>query len=72
VGKVTEREKELVEKITRMVTYKMRKRNKTLQSFIDFADKHPELRFWQCLFAWTNKGILVDDEDPFYWKGKNK
>ena len=55
-----------------MVTYKMRKRNKTLQSFIDFADKHPELRFWQCLFAWTNKGILVDDEDPFYWKGKNK
>jgi len=28
-------------------------RNKTIQSFIDYADAHPEQRFWQVLRNWS-------------------
>ena len=45
--------------------------NETLKSFVEFCEEHPELRFWQALFAWTGEDIRVGEEDPFYWKNKN-
>lgn len=62
-------------------------RNKTLQSFIDYADAHPEQRFWQALANWANVNYILiaknsswyydtDQQsnltDTFYFKGKNK
>ena len=51
-----------------------------LEDFTKFCNEHPELRFWQALYAWTkfesirikkDKKDLVDS-DPFYWKNKDK
>lgn len=66
----------------------MNKNQKLLQSFVKFADKHPELRFWQSLLNWSKvdhifatrnydigdgKGELLDNlEDTYNWTGKNK
>lgn len=51
-----------------------------LEGFTKFCNEHPELRFWQALYAWTkfesirikkDKNDLVDS-DPFYWTNKDK
>ncbi len=59
------------EKATKPVILKSRTSEKELQSLIAFCTKHPELRFWQAVSAWTKKDITVGGEDPFYWKGKS-
>lgn len=49
----------------------------TLSDFVAFCRKHPELRFWQALRAWSEaeyimyekNGVLVD---TFYWENKNE
>ncbi len=33
--------------------------NRTLKSFIAFYGKHPELRFWQALSAWTKVSFIL-------------
>ena len=33
-------------------------RNKTIQSFIDYADAHPEQRFWQVLRNWSGYNFI--------------
>lgn len=40
-----------------------------LTEFVEFCLAHPELRFWQALYAFTNaEAIQVDGRDPFYWE----
>ena len=47
-------------------------------SFYAFHKKHPQMRFFQALLAFTGyKILLVADgdgelKDPFYWEGKRK
>lgn len=50
----------------------------TTKSLIKFLEKHPELRTWQAIYAWSKlPNIVVLDingkaTDVFYWKGRNK
>ena len=62
--------------------------SKVLRSFVKFAEKHPELRFWQCLDTWlwfdgrgkdNGKYLFVHLEgkkgklvDPYFFTGKNQ
>lgn len=40
---------------------------KAIASLYDFCIQHPELRFWQAVYAWTQaKSIIIDGEDVFY------
>jgi len=48
------------------------KSGELLTDFTKFCYEHPELRFWQALYAWTGRTITVSEEDPFYWEGKDK
>jgi hypothetical protein len=41
-------------------------RNKTLQSFIDYADAHPEQRFWQVLRNWSGFNFIYGSMDDSY------
>lgn len=37
------------------------------EEFIKFLGEHPELRFWQAVYAFTKaEEITVDGKDPFY------
>lgn len=60
---------------------------KTLDSFIDYCVKHPELRFWQALATWSGFGFVFasdtgphdlntfsvnDLENTYYWEGRNE
>lgn len=61
----------------------MKTRNsKTLKSFVDYCNIHPEERFWQALRNWSGHGYIfgtkpnseIGDtdryEDTFYKEGK--
>lgn len=38
------------------------------KDFLQYMEDHPELRFWQALYAYLEAGsIRVGDVDPFYW-----
>jgi len=63
----------------------MNKNEKLLADFSAFCAKHPELRFWQALRAWSGfSAILVADkqdltsniltglQDTYYWDGKTE
>lgn len=44
---------------------RMNKNKKTLESFVEYCDKHPEQRFWQALRNWSGyeaiySGPVVD------------
>ncbi len=30
-----------------------------LKNFVDFCNKHPDLRFWQALSSWSNSEIFL-------------
>lgn len=63
----------------------MTRNSKTLASFIEYCNNHPEERFWQALRNWVGFAfIVVSDyppfdqnfgentvEDTFYWEGKS-
>ena len=50
-----------------------------LEDFTKFCSEHPELRFWQALYAWTRFSYIkirkgefnLTEEDPFYWINKD-
>jgi hypothetical protein len=56
--------------------------SEVLQSFVDYCQAHPDLRFWQALRNWSGQHfVLVADfsafpgwdnvRDTFYWEGRN-
>ena len=54
------------------LTEKESRNFRTAYNFYCFCRCNPELRFWQALYEWSRKMlILVDGEDPFYWEGKD-
>lgn len=50
-----------------------------MAQFMNFAIKHPEMRFWQALSAWSDCRILASHvlskdgkiKDTYYWEGKH-
>ena len=61
--------------------------NKTLKSFVDYCEAHPQERFWQALANWSKSNYILiaqnsswyynDDQkfnliDTYYFKGRNK
>ncbi len=61
----------------------MNKNAELLKSFTEYAEQHPEMRFWQALTGWSGFTNIYakrrEDffhespslEDPFYWEGKD-
>jgi hypothetical protein len=53
--------------------FKVKSKNrKVLESFIDYCILHPEERFFQALSNYIGKTIRANDDDTFYWIGKEK
>ena len=55
------------------------KSEKTLNSFVNYCNKYPNLRFWQALVNWSRFNFIMGfdkqpDEgiDTFYFEGKDK
>jgi hypothetical protein len=57
--------------------------NKTLKSFVEFCEIHPDLRFWQALSIWagypfiyvSHKNVAQETQnndlvDTYYFEGK--
>lgn len=57
------------------IEFSKNQNEEVLNEFISFCKQHPELRFWQALYAFIGvvgeNGITVNGEDPFYWNKKN-
>jgi hypothetical protein len=41
--------------------------NKTLKSFVDYCEKHKELRFWQALSNWSGFYFILQTKSQTGW-----
>ena len=48
----------------------MNKHEEKLDSFVQFMSKHPELRFWQGLLAWTKEQYKDPGTEAIYFGGE--
>ena len=62
-----------------MKTIKETRNSKLLRSFMKYAEKHPQERFWQALLNWSGLPYVCWGKmgsklevggDTYYWEGK--